>query len=142
MLGASNLVVNRLKTRQQFQATLNAPVVAKSTHFAMHRLVVSPQSRDLIAQFSPEYPFSSNSMNFGAMVPKRWAKRAVTRNTLKRQIYAVAASLGHQFSCAAYLVRLRAEFSRQLFASASSEALKAAARAELANLIKTGFEAK
>ena len=76
------------------------------------------------------------------MVPKRWAKRAVTRNTLKRQIYAVGAGLEHGLSCAAYLIRLRAEFSRQLFPSASSEALKAAVRAELVDLTKTGLEAR
>ena len=78
----------------------------------------------------------------GAMVPKRWAKRAVTRNTLKRQIYIVSASLDHQFACAAYLIRLRAEFSRQLFPSATSDALKQAAQAELTDLLQTGLKAK
>ena len=76
------------------------------------------------------------------MVPKKWAKRAVTRNALKRQIYTIGANLEQQFSCAAYLIRMRAEFSRQAFPSASSDALQAAARVELIDLIKAGLRAK
>ena len=131
--------MKRFKTRPQFQAVLNAPVVARSAHFVMHRLAVQPQLSDLNVHLSPSIPLFGNEVCLGAMIPKRWAKRAVTRNTLKRQIYAVGASLEHQFSCAAYLVRLRSEFSRQLFASASSESLKGAARAELVDLINMGL---
>lgn len=68
------------------------------------------------------------------MVPKRWAKRAVTRNTIKRQIY----QLGGQFAPAlkdkAHLVRLRRDFDRKHFVSATSDALKAAVREELLEL--------
>jgi ribonuclease P protein component len=67
----------------------------------------------------------------GAMVPKRWAKRAVTRNMIKRQIYSVGAQAASALPRAAYVVRLRATFDRQQFVSASSVALKNAARQEL-----------
>lgn len=77
----------------------------------------------------------------GAMVPKRWAKRAVTRNAIKRQIYDLGGSLNKQFPEAAFLVRLRQEFSRQIFSSASSPALKAAVRAELLVLLQRGLNA-
>ncbi len=65
----------------------------------------------------------------GAMVPKRWAKRAVTRNMIKRQIYSLgsAAALPHS----AYVVRLRAGFDRKQFVSASSDRLKRQVRLEL-----------
>ena len=70
----------------------------------------------------------------GVMLPKRWAKRAVTRNALRRQIYAVSHSLSDSLPRAAMVVRLRSGFSRDSFFSASSDALKAAARAELQQL--------
>ena len=68
------------------------------------------------------------------MAPKRWARRAVTRNAIKRQIYNVAATLEPQLLTAAHVVRLRAMFDRKLFVSASSDALKAAVRNELLQL--------
>jgi ribonuclease P protein component len=70
----------------------------------------------------------------GAMVPKRWAKRAVTRNTIKRQIYSVSADFESALATAAHVVRLRAGFDRVQFASATSEVLKTAVRHELQQL--------
>lgn len=70
----------------------------------------------------------------GAMVPKRWAKRAVTRNAIKRQIYTVSTDLKSIFPVAAYVVRLRAGFDRKEFLSATSEVLKEAVRLELQQL--------
>ena len=70
----------------------------------------------------------------GALIPKRWAKRAVTRNAIKRQIYAVSSALEPALSQAAHVVRLRSAFDRAKFPSASSEALKQAVRRELQQL--------
>ena len=75
------------------------------------------------------------------MVPKRWAKRAVTRNAIKRQIYTVSADFSHQYPQAAYVVRLRRDFSRKEFISASSEPLKQAVRAEVQALMQAGAKA-
>jgi ribonuclease P protein component len=70
----------------------------------------------------------------GAMVPKRWARRAVTRNAIKRQIYTVSASFGLRLPAAAHVVRLRTAFDRSRFVSATSDALKRAVRDELEQL--------
>ncbi len=75
--------------------------------------------------------FSPDQTWIGAMVPKRWAKHAVTRNLCKRQIYSVAAHFEPILPQAAYVVRLRAAFDRAQFKSASSEQLKKAVRAEI-----------
>ncbi len=75
------------------------------------------------------------------MVPKRWAKRAVTRNAIKRQIYTVSDDFSKQYPLAAYVVRLRREFSRKEFVSASSEQLKLAVRAEVQALLQAGAQA-
>jgi ribonuclease P protein component len=66
----------------------------------------------------------------GAVVPKRHARRAVTRSLLKRQIRAAVARLD-QLDGGLWVVRLRAPFAREEFKSAASDALAAAARAEL-----------
>jgi ribonuclease P protein component len=67
----------------------------------------------------------------GAVLPKRLARRAVTRNLLRRQIR--AALQRHQASLPGglWLVRLRQGFARTEFVSAASDALRRAARAEL-----------
>jgi ribonuclease P protein component len=67
----------------------------------------------------------------GAMVPKRWAKRAVTRNMIKRQIYSVGSTAAAALPRAAYVVRLRSGFDRKQFVSATSDALKRQVRHEL-----------
>lgn len=75
--------------------------------------------------------FSLTELWLGAMVPKRWAKRSVTRHAIQRQIYEVLDARLEPTEQAAYLVRLRAGFSRQQFLSSSSEPLKQAVRFEL-----------
>ena len=62
------------------------------------------------------------------------ARRAVTRNTIKRQIYQVSAAFEPRLPAAAHVVRLRATFDRSQFISATSDVLKRAVRAELEQL--------
>jgi ribonuclease P protein component len=90
----------------------------------------SPQAGQAQALFGVGAP----AVWLGAMVPKRWARRAVTRNTIKRQIYAVAAGFEARMQPAAHVVRLRAAFDRKHFVSATSDTLKDAVRAELQQL--------
>ena len=70
----------------------------------------------------------------GAMVPKRWAKRAVTRNAIRRQIYSVGTDFESALPVAAHVVRLRAGFGPKQFISATSDRLKATVRQELQQL--------
>lgn len=73
----------------------------------------------------------------GLVVPKRHARRAVTRSLLKRQIRAAFASGAERgvVPPGLWVVRLRAPFDRKQFPSAASEALSRAAREELAQLV-------
>ncbi|MEO8391288.1 ribonuclease P protein component [Polaromonas sp.] len=138
--------MQRLQTRPQFQAVLAGAIVAKTTHFALHRnaLGARPEQTgpgklaDVLAA-KPLFPIQD--VWLGAMVPKRWAKRAVTRNAIKRQIYTVSADFSHQYPQAAYVVRLRRDFSRTEFISASSEQLKLAVRTEVLALMQAGAKA-
>jgi ribonuclease P protein component len=85
--------------------------------------------------------FALDGVWIGAMVPKRWARRAVTRNAIKRQIYAVSSRFADRLPSAAHVVRLRAAFDRQQFISATSGPLKMAVRQELEQLFERGVRA-
>ncbi len=141
--------MHRLKSRPQFQAAMAGGIVARTAHFALHRLALHAP-----AEPAPAFPPGPDSAHpprpsqalfalpggvapapwLGAMVPKRWARRAVTRNAIKRQIYAVAAEHAGQLALAAHVVRLRATFDRKQFVSATSDALKRSVRDELQQL--------
>ena len=128
--------MQRLKTRPQFQAVLGGAVVAKTSHFALHRVELNSAGCATTSYLlKPLFPVQETW--FGAMAPKRWAKRAVTRNVIKRQIYTVSASLTQLPQPAAFLVRLRREFSRADYPSAASASLIKAVRAELLELVKS-----
>lgn len=133
--------VRRLQSRPQFQAVLAGQIVAKTRHFAMHCKVIDAAPAGVLPIDLTLSLFEAGVW-LGAMTPKRWAKRAVTRNAIKRQIYAVGACLNSSCVPAAYLVRLRQEFSRQSFPSASSKALQAAVRLELVELLQRGLQPK
>ncbi len=73
----------------------------------------------------------SVEMSIGAVVPKRLAKRAVTRNAIKRQIYNVGSSFESALLVAAHVVRLRKSYDLKQFPSATSVMLKTVIRSEL-----------
>lgn len=145
--------MQRLKTRPQFQAALSGGTVSRTAHFALHRLVLSEAdvAKDAeptgpgapLSQRAPQALFAVPACEapqvwLGPLVPKRWAKRSVTRHAIKRQIYAVASEFEtplQALPAAAYVVRLRAGFDRKQFVSATSEPLKRAVRAELLQLL-------
>ena len=130
--------------------------VSRTPHFALHRVALPSLARfsadsAQAAVFTDAATTASNAVPsagsapkkalfavadcwLGVIVPKRWAKRAVTRNTIKRQIYAVSTDSSCQLPPAAHVVRLRSGFDRAEFISATSDKLKMAVRAELQHL--------
>jgi ribonuclease P protein component len=147
--------VQRLKTRAQFLAVMAGSTVSRTAHFALHRRDLDapvppapegPRSGQPIAEGRlpdtaagpgtevPKVLFAVREPWIGALIPKRWAKRAVTRNAIKRQIYTVSQHFEPQLPAAAHVVRLRAGFDRTQFVSATSDALKRAVRGELQEL--------
>lgn len=72
----------------------------------------------------------------GLVVPKRHARRAVTRTLMKRQIRHIAVACAAQLEPGLWVVRQRQPFDVKQFPSAASDALKDAARAELRALFE------
>ena len=109
--------------------------VSRTAHFVLHRAPSSPPDNVIPAKAGTQGALSPE-LAMGAVVPKRWAKRAVTRNGIKRQIYNVSAAFEPRLPAAAHVVRLRTDFARKQFPSAWSDALKAAVRGELLQLFE------
>ena len=72
---------------------------------------------------------------FGCVVPKRHAKRATTRNLIKRQLREAFARHAAALPHGLWMVRLTAGFAPAQFVSARSEALAQVARAEIDTLL-------
>ena len=132
--------MERLRTRSQFQAVLAGHIVARTPHFALHVLDTKSgpaapggeQGADMTRQALLAGPVQWRA---GALIPKRWAKRAATRNAIRRQIYEAVKEWTPLPGPMAMVVRLRAAFDRASFHSASSSALKQAVRAEVRQLL-------
>lgn len=113
--------VDKLTLRADFDAVMAEGVVARTSHFALHQQIATSTSR------------------IGAVVPKRWARKAVTRNLIKRQIYALGLEAWpKEMPQADRVIRLRKTFDSQLFISASSVKLREAVRTELLLLVRHG----
>jgi ribonuclease P protein component len=147
--------VQRLKTRAQYEAAMAGGTVSRTPHFVLHRAPLAAPSASSKAAppttgaagavaASGGGPATRARVLFpvadepwvGAVVPKRWAKRAVTRNGIRRQIYDVSASCASRLPAVALVVRLRLDFARSEFPSAWSAALKSKVRGELLQLFE------
>jgi len=145
----------RLVASADFERVLGLRSRASTVHFAVHHLAGSPGLRRRAgdsagatklstigdserAQPVEDLPVSDLSAPaswIGAVVPKRHARRAVTRSLLKRQIYAAVERHRGRLAPGLWIVRLRSPFDRSHYISAASTALARAARAELDELL-------
>ena len=78
---------------------------------------------------------ASETVWLGSVVPKRHARRSVTRTLMKRQIRAVMSEHNAALAGGLWVVRLRSPFDRARFVSAASDELKRVVREELEGLI-------
>ena len=143
--------IGRIVRSADFESVLGHRSRISSSHFAVHHLAARPSqpakpTRELPtaeAQLSTgdaqviHSPVDDSPLEgawLGAIVPKRHAKRAVTRSLLKRQIRAAFNDLPG-LPAGLWVVRLRSPFDQKLFPSASSDALRLAAGEELSALV-------
>jgi len=149
-------VIASITRAADFSRVLKAPCRARSPHFAVHFLAESPQAwqpKGTGNENAPTGPqvteLSTDELSesattvdegppqgrwLGLVVPKKHAKRSVTRSLLKRRIR--AAVLGVEpLESGMWVVRLRSPFPRTEFSSAASEELGHVASAELARLM-------
>ena len=153
-------MIARLVRSADFERVLRTRSRASSIHFALHHVPESPSVPakaskagisaklstgeslnvitsvdDLACVATAPPPVAPDEVWLGAVVPKRHAKRSVTRTLLKRQIRAAVGDQAASLARGLWVVRLRAPFDRQHFVSAASEELKRVARNELRQLL-------
>jgi ribonuclease P protein component len=147
-------VIGRLVSTADFERVLRTPPRARTTHFAVHHLAAGPIGRaaavaqKLSTDGAPQQPNPVDDsasrpvagLWLGSVVPKRHARRSVTRTLLKRQIRRSAEACTAHLDAGLWVVRLRAPFERSEFRSAASLALRQAAGAELATLMATAMQ--
>ena len=143
-------MIGRLVHSADFKRLLATPMRSRSAHFAVHHVVSGPHAPSRADRQPDSSKISTGDEPHchqpvddlptrpwvGSLIPKRHARRAVTRSLLKRQVR--AAMVRHESALAPglWLVRLRAPFSPQQFPAAASQALRAAARGELEQLLQ------
>ena len=156
-------VIERLQRSADFERVLRTATRARSVHFAAHHLgdvpslvvwrrkpgsrpelstseaLVEPQAVDESAPIAvgaeSARQTQPTALWLGAVVPKRHARRSVTRSLIKRQIRAAVARQAHTLARGLWVIRLRAPFDPGQFPSAGSQALRVAAHDELAQLL-------
>jgi ribonuclease P protein component len=140
----------RLIHKVDFERLMSAPTWSRSAHFALHHLsrgpavAARPSRQPARAEISTDLPPASDKavdnvpdqVWAAAVVPKRHARRAVTRNLLKRQIRQAFARHESGLPHGLWLVRLRRVFAPAEFVSARSELLAEAVRRELEELLR------
>ena len=149
-------VIASITRAADFSRVLKEPCRARSPHFAVHFLAQAPQSWQpkAVAAQTPTAVTTAKELStavetsspkavdegppegrwLGLVVPKKHAKRSVTRSLLKRRIR-VAVLHSEHLDAGMWVVRLRSPFPRTEFSSAASEQLGQVASVELAALM-------
>lgn len=117
------------------------PTIAQTPHFALHHARQSALMPVLSTDGAPERTRSVNNRapaappdGLGVIAPKRHARRAVTRNLVKRQVR--EAVRRWPLPAGSWLVRLRGPLHPRRCRSAASPALRMLVRAELDELLR------
>lgn len=143
-------MLRRLVHKADFERLLSRPVVQRSAHFACHfalpedppaaGALPQPQPDELSTGAAPARPEAvDNSPGdhwLGVVVPKRHARRSVTRSLVKRQLRAAFARHAAALPAGHWLLRLKAPYAPPLFVSAASPRLAQAVREELDALLQ------
>jgi len=145
----------RLQASADFERVLGVRSRSATPHFAAHHLAAlpTPPKAPLGGAVAAKLSTNGDSPStlpvddlladdlagrrswIGAVVPKRHARRAVTRSLLKRQIYAAAERHRDRLAPGLWIVRLRSPFDPAGFPSATSPALRLSVRSELDALL-------
>lgn len=115
--------------KQDFEQTLAFRPCLRTAHWALHW-----------AAFSAENEADSTCL--GVVLPKKWAKKAVTRNGLRRQLYQVFSQYKDQLPQGRYVIRQTAAWSVAVYPSAWSDALRWVVRQEIIELIEKARDLK
>ena len=151
---AVRVVVGRILRSADFQSVLATAPRSRRAHFSAHYLAAAPSlakkpvkkafAQELSTGDAPSCPPLVDEPQpapvagcwLGLVVPKRHARRSVTRNLLKRQMRELMQAHASSLAPGLWVLRLKAPFDRKLFTSPASDPLRATAHDELALLLQ------
>ncbi|MBI5260143.1 MAG: ribonuclease P protein component [Burkholderiales bacterium] len=148
-------MVGRLLRTADFERVLAKAPCSRSAHFAAHHVAAAPllpakatvqtTSTDLSTDGAPIGALPVDDLGgghwLGTVVPKRHARRSVTRNLLKRQMRTVMDEQAALLPPGLWVLRLKAPFDPRQFGSAASTSLKHAAHEELQTMLQRAARA-
>jgi ribonuclease P protein component len=109
----------------------------RTPHFVLHHWQANEPSTGPELSEVPALRFAGCAPSrLGVVVPKRLAKKAVTRNLIRRQVRELFQAQQKHLPVADYVVRLRQGFVTRDFISASSRPLKQKVRTEVEQLVQ------
>ena len=144
-------MLGRLVHTADFKRVLATVPKARSAHFAAHHVAAGPAApagRRVDAALGELSTGDAQKITSivdnstledhwaGYALPKRFARRAVTRQLLKRQMREAMRRHADDLPPGLWVLRLRAAFDARTFVSAASAPLRQAARAELDVLLR------
>ena len=144
-------MVGRMLRSADFERALAVPACSRSAHFAVHHVAaglaapakggsqaiahkLSTGDEASCTQAVDDWP--ADGWWLGTVVPKRHARRAVTRNLIKRQMRVVMEGLAPALPKGLWVLRLKAVFEASRYDSPASPRLRLAARDELQRLLQ------
>jgi ribonuclease P protein component len=142
--------LGRIQRAADFERLLKTTSRARSPLFALHHMASEPSQpakplklsqpelstgdAPLAHKLVDDHPATPSGHWLGLVVPKRLAKRAVTRNLVRRLARAsleAQLSSGQPLPAGLWALRLRAPIDKKQFPSAKSDALRAVLRDDL-----------
>jgi ribonuclease P protein component len=146
---ATGCVVRRVALGgDEVKSLLMAPILSRSQHFVLQGRSAEPLAQQLPTGAAPnQNPTVDKVPGIGSpglalVVPKRLARRAVTRNLIKRQMREVVRRQQADWAALHLLIRQRVAFDVRQYPSAASSALRAAVRGELEQLFERAGAAR
>lgn len=122
----------------RFAAAMSVRPCARSPHFFLHHVAPTELSTGKVpAAIQPvdDDVVCAVSRHLGMVVPKRHARRSVTRSLVKRQIREGVRRHVDGLPAGDWVLRLRAPLDRVAYSSAASDALSLALRQEIETLL-------
>jgi ribonuclease P protein component len=135
------MLLTSLTGAARFESAMAVRPIARSAHFMVHHLAIKKLSTDHVPPLfealetsvdnSVDNPTEMTALRLGLVVPKRHARRSVTRTLVKVQIRAGIRRHLDSLVAGDWVVRLRAPIDRKQFPSARSDMLAALLHAEI-----------
>jgi ribonuclease P protein component len=136
--------IGRIVLATDFERVLRTAPRTRSAHFVLHHLDAPPgkPAAELSTGVNPDalQPVDDSAPRawLGTVIPKRHARRAVTRNLLKRAVRESAGAHAATLGRGLWVVRLRTAIEPGRYLSAAPAALRRAVRSELDGLFERG----